>query len=119
MKGLIKCYTASGAIFMLLFGLFLIAGSVFLWINDEVFLGNSNIKYTFLGVALGLGIAVVGGAADGLYGICKLKASHMCVFQIFVILCMVLFIGLGVLLVFAPNLVFEGNCKESKNPAIG
>lgn len=51
----------------------------------------------FLGISLTVGIAVIGGATDGIYGICKNKGSHMCVFQIFVIICMIVFLGMAVL----------------------
>jgi hypothetical protein len=41
MGGLIKCFTTMGALFMLVFGVAIIAGSAYLFIHDDVFLGNS------------------------------------------------------------------------------
>ena len=73
--GLAKCFTTIGALFMLLFGIGVVGGTAYLWINDDFFLGNTNFKYTFLGISLGVGIVVVLGAADGMYGICKV---HNC-----------------------------------------
>ena len=81
-------------------------------------LGSTNLTWVCGGVWLGVGIAVVLGAADGMYGICKGKACHLCTFQIFVIICMVLFIGVSVILVFAPDIVFEGTCTQSDNAVI-
>ena len=116
--GLAKCFTTIGALFMLIFGLAIVAGTAYVWVNDDIFLGNSNLKYSFLGFALGIGLAVIGGATDGMYGICKGKPCHLCMFQIFVIVFMVIFIGFSVLLNFAPDIVFDGDCRVSKNPAI-
>ena len=41
MAGLIKCFTTMGALFMLAFGVAIVAGSAYLFIHDDVFLGNS------------------------------------------------------------------------------
>ena len=103
---------------MLVFGAAIIAGSAYLWINDDVFLDNSQLKNIFLGISLAVGIAVVGGATDGIYGICKGKGSHMCIFQIFVILCMVIFVGMAVLFSLSPSIVFDGTCSTSNNLVI-
>ena len=103
---------------MLIFGVAVIAGTAYLWVNDDVFLNNDNLKYTFLGISLAVGLAVVGGATDGIYGICKGKACHLCVFQIFVIVCMFVFLGVGVMFMLSTDVVFEGTCSNSKNPVI-
>jgi len=42
----------------------------------------------------------------------------MCVFQIFVIICMVVFIGMAVLFGLSHEIVFDGTCSVSKNPVI-
>ena len=115
---LAKCFTTIGALFMLVFGVAVIAGTAYLWVNDDVFLNNDNLKYTFLGISLAVGLAVVGGATDGIYGICKGKACHLCVFQIFVIVCMFVFLGVGVMFILSTDVVFEGTCSNSKNPVI-
>jgi hypothetical protein len=39
-------------------------------------------------------------------------------FQIFVIVFMVIFIGLGILVQYAPDIVFQGDCSTSTNPVI-
>jgi hypothetical protein len=72
----------------------------------------------FLGISLAVGIAVFGGATDGIYGICKGKGCHMCVFQIFVIICMVVFLGMAVLFGLSHEIVFDGTCSSSNNPVI-
>lgn len=115
---LAKCFTTIGALFMLIFGLTVIVGTAYLWVNDDVFLNNDNLKYTFLGIALAVGIAVVGGATDGIYGICKAKPCHLCIFQIFVIICMLVFLSVGVVFILSTDVVFEGTCSASKNKAI-
>ena len=104
--GLAKCFTTIGALFMLLFGIGVVGGTAYLWINDDFFLGNTNFKYTFLGISLGVGILVVLGAADGMYGICKVKPCHLCIFQIFVIICMVVFIAVGIMFMVSTDVVF-------------
>ena len=71
-----------------------------------------------LGTSFGVSTAIILGAAEGMYGICKEKPRYVCMFQIFVIIFMVLFIGLGVLLVLAPDIVFNGDCKTSTNKVI-
>ena len=119
MAALIKCFTTIGALFMLLFGVAILAGTAYLWSHDDVFLGNSDIKNTFLWVALIVGIIVVAGASDGIYGICRVKPCHLCIFQIFIIICLVLFTALAVVCAFTPGIVFEGTCTQSKNPVIG
>ena len=103
---------------MLLFGIGVIAGTAYLWVNDDVFLGNSDFKYTFLGISLAVGIVVVIGAADGMYGICKVKSCHLCIFQIFVMICMVVFIAVGIMFMVSTDVVFEGTCSKSKNSVI-
>ena len=118
MKPLIKCFTTLGALFILAFGVALLAGTIYVAINDEIFLGNTSIKWTILGIALGVALAVIGGAAEGIYGICKEKSRYVCMFQVFVIIFMVIFIGLGILVIFAPKLVFEGDCSVSNNVVI-
>ena len=95
MKGLAKCFTTLGALFMLAFGLAMLIGTFYLIFNDEVFLGNSSVKWIILGTAFGVSTAIILGAAEGMYGICKEKPKYVCMFQIFVIIFMVLFIGLG------------------------
>ena len=116
--GLAKCFTTIGALFMLLFGIFVIGGTAYLWVNDDVFLGNTDFKHTFLGISLAVGIVVVIGAADGMYGICKVKSCHLCIFQIFVIICMVVFLAVGIMFLISTDVVFEGTCSVSKNAVI-
>lgn len=118
MKPLIKCFTTLGALFILAFGVALLCGTVYVAINDEIFLGNTSIKWTMLGVSLGLSLTIIGGAAEGLYGICKENSRYVCVFQVFVIMFMVIFIGLGIAVVFAPDWVFNGDCTTSNNEVI-
>ena len=115
---LAKCFTTIGALFMLIFGLGVIGGTAYLWVNDEVFLGSSSLKNTFLGISLAVGIVVVLGAADGMYGICKVKPCHLCIFQIFVMICMVAFIAVGIMFMVSTDVVFEGTCSASKNKVI-
>lgn len=71
-----------------------------------------------LGISLGLSITIIGGGAEGVYGICKEKSRYVCVFQIFVIIFMIIFIGLGILIQFAPDIVFNGDCSTSTNQVI-
>ena len=108
MNGLIKCFTSIGAIFILLFGIAMLGGSIFLMVKDSIFLGNSSLKWTVTGILAGVAIFIIGGAAEGIYGICKVKPKLICCFQIFVIFFMILFIGMGILAAIAPNIVFNG-----------
>lgn len=71
MNFIVKCFTSLGALFVLLFGLALLSGTIYVTFNDAIFLGNSSIKWTMLGISLGLSLAIIGGGAEGIYGICK------------------------------------------------
>lgn len=66
-----KCFTTIGAIFFIVLGLAILALTIFLFFNNSIFLGNTNVEYTILGIMFGVGVSVIGTAAQGVYGICK------------------------------------------------
>lgn len=110
MSGVIKCFTTIGALFVLLFGLALFAGSIYIVVEDDVFLGNNSIKWTSFGIIMGVALLVITVSANAIYGICRGKPCLICCFQIFVIIFMVLFLGMGLLITFSDEIVFDGGC---------
>ena len=115
---LIKCFTTLGAIFILALGLGLLGITIYLFFNNSIFLGDTNIEYTVLGMSFGLSVTVIGTAAEGIYGICKKKPKVVCVFQIIVIILMLIFFAFGVSLFFLPDIFFNGGCGNSSNLVI-
>ena len=114
---LAKFFTTIGTTFMLVFGVAVIVGTAYLWANDDVFL-NSNIKNTYFIISLVVGLAVAGGATNGIYLIYKGKPCHLFVFQIFLMVCMLVFLGVGVMFILSIDVVFEGTCSNSENSVI-
>lgn len=70
MKKLIKLFTGLGALIILLIGLALLGLTIYGYINSSIFLGDNETKNLILGIMLGVSLAIVGGAAEGIYGIC-------------------------------------------------
>ena len=115
MNGLIKCFTILGALFIMLFGVALLAGSIYIVIEDDVFLGNTSIKWITFGILFGVSLVVIPVSASAMFGICRGRPKMICCFQIFVIVFIVLFIGIGVFFVIADDIVFDGGCSNSSN----
>lgn len=67
---------------------------------------------------LSVSLAIIGGSAEGIYGICKGKPKLICCFQIIVIFFMIIFLGVGIGLVYLPDIFFNGGCSDSNNPVI-
>jgi hypothetical protein len=118
MRGLIKLFTGLGALILLLIGIGLLAVSIYGYINSSIFLGDDSTKNLVLGVLLGVSLAIIGGSAEGLYGICKERPKLICGFQIIVILFMLIFFGAGAGFVYLPDAFFNGDCQTSTNSVI-
>lgn len=118
MKPLIKLFTGLGALIMLLIGVGILAITVYGFVNSSIFLGDTSTRNTVLYIMLGASLAIIGGSAEGLYGICKEKPKMICAFQIIVIIFMIIFIGVGFGLVYLPNAFFNGDCLTSTNTVI-
>ena len=43
MKPIIKCFTTFGALFILAFGLAVLAATIYLFFNNSIFLGNTTV----------------------------------------------------------------------------
>jgi len=71
-----------------------------------------------LGTLLGTSLLIIIGTITGLGGVCKEKAQLICCFQIIVIIFMMIFLGLGVGLVFVPSIFFDGDCQTSSTGVI-
>jgi hypothetical protein len=118
MRGLIKFFTGLGALILLLVGVGLLALTIYGYINSSVFLGSSDTQNIVLGVMLGVSLAIIGGSAEGIYGICKEKPKLICAFQIIVIIFMFIFFGAGAGIVYLPSAFFNGDCQSSTNVVI-
>lgn len=118
MKKLFKVFTGFGALILLLIGVAMLALTVYGYINNSIFVGDTNTQNTILGIMLGVSLAIITGAAEGIYGICAEKPKLICFFQILVILFMIIFIGVGVGLVYLPEAFFNGDCATSTNSVI-
>ena len=118
MKPLIKLFTGLGALLMLLIGIGILAITIYGFVNSSIFLGDANTKNMVLYIMLGVSIAIIGGSAEGLYGICKEKPKMICAFQIIVIIFLVIFVGVGVGLIYLPTAFFNGDCQTSTNTVI-
>lgn len=118
MKGLVKFFTGLGALILLLVGIGLLAVTIYGYVNSTIFLGDSSTKNLVLGIMLGVSLAIIGGSAEGIYGICKQRPKLICGFQIIVIIFMIIFIGAGVGLVILPDKFFNGDCSSSTNSVI-
>ena len=70
MKKLIKIFTGLGALAILIIGLALLGLTIYGYINSSIFLGDHDTKNLVLGIMLAVSLAIVGGAAEGIYGIC-------------------------------------------------
>ncbi len=118
MKPLIKLFTGLGALIMLLVGVGILAVTIYGFINSSIFLGDANTKNMVLYIMLAVALAVIGGSAEGLYGICKEKPRMICAFQIIVIIFMVIFFGVAIGLLYLPSAFFNGDCNTSTNVVI-
>lgn len=118
MRGLIKLFTGLGALILLLIGIGVLAVTIYGFVNSTIFLGDANTRNLVLGIMLGVSLAIIGGAAEGLYGICKGKPKLICGFQIIVIIFMIIFFGVGGGLVYLPDAFFNGDCQSSTNSVI-
>ena len=118
MRGLIKLFTSIGALALLLIGVGLLAVTIYGFVHSQIFLGDYNTKNLVLGIMLSVSLAIIGGSAEGIYGICKGKPKLICCFQIIVIFFMIIFLGVGVGLVYLPDVFFNGDCTNSNNPVI-
>lgn len=118
MRKLIKFFSGLGAILLMLLGIALLGLTIYGYLYPSIFVGDASTKNTVLGIMLGVSIAIIGGCAEGIIGICKENAKMICWFQIIVIIFMAIFIGLGVGLLMLPGILFEGDCASSKNQVI-
>lgn len=117
MRGLLKFFTGLGALVLLLVGVGLLALTVYGYVNSSVFLGSGS-QNLVLGIMLGMSLAIIGGSAEGIYGICKERPKMICVFQILVIIFMIIFFGAGAGFVYLPDAFFNGGCANSTNSVI-
>jgi hypothetical protein len=118
MRKLIKFFSVLVALIIMLIGIALLVLTIFGFFYPSIFVGDTSTKNTVLGIMLGVSIAIIGGCAEGIIGICKENAKMICWFQIIVIIFTAIFIGLGVGLLLLPGILFEGDCANSKNSAI-
>ena len=118
MNPCIKLFTGLGALILLIIGLGFCAFSAYGWINPSIFVGDEQTRNLTLGIFVAVGVSIIGASANGLYGICAEKPKMLCCFQLFVVLFLLIFLGLGIALAVLPGVFFEGSCSTSTNSVI-
>lgn len=118
MKALIKLFTGLGALIILFVGISLLAVTIYGFVNSSLFLGDASTRNIVLGIMLAVSLGIIGGAGEGIYGICKERPKLICVFQIIVIIFMLIFFAGGIGLVYITDNFFNGTCSNSTNAVI-
>ena len=91
-----KGCSSLGAIFVLVIGLLMTGVTIYGYFHPELFLNDTNQRNLILGIAIGADALIIFSAILGLCGIKKGNAGLICIFQIFIILFFIVFLGLGI-----------------------
>lgn len=118
MLGVLKCFSSLGAIIMLVVGLLFTGITVYAFINQDVFITDEEIKHTILNTMIIISTVVVGVAIDGIIGVMRKKCCMIFIYQIFIVIFLAVFLGIGIGSNIIPDKVFEGNCTVSSNGLI-
>lgn len=113
-----KGCSSIGAIFILIIGLAMTGVTIYGYFHPELFFNETQDRNTILGVLIAADIAIILGALLGMCGIKKQNSALICIFQIFVIIFCVVFLGVGIGSSVLPAAVFPGNCTNSDNQMI-
>ena len=103
---------------MLAVGLAFTGITIYAFINQNVFLSNETIKQNILNGMIIVSATLVSVSITAIVGVVKKKCCYIFIYQIFLILFIALFAFLGIGGQIIPGAVFDGDCKNSKNPLI-
>lgn len=109
-----KAFSNIGAFLILLVGLFMCGITVYGYIRSELIFN----QYTLIGILAGADVLILIGAIIGIIGIKRGNGFLICIFQIFVIIFLAVFLGIGIGAELLPEKVFDGTCTESDNELI-
>ena len=92
MMSMLKAFSKLGAFLIFIVGLFMMGITIYGFINSELLFN----QYTLLGILLAADLLILIGATLGIVGIRRGNGFLICVFQIFVIIFLLVFFGLGI-----------------------
>lgn len=118
MLAIMKGCSSIGAIFILIIGLAMTGVTIYGYFHPEYFLDNTEQRNIILGISMGASLLIVLGSLLGICGVKKGNSALICVFQIFVMVFFVVFLGLGIGSELLPGSMFQGNCTISDNKGI-
>lgn len=111
---IIKGFTGFGGFVILAIGLAMLGVTIWAFTNAAL----SFNQYTFLGILLGFDFLVILASIIGICGIKRQNGFMICVFQFFVMLFFLAFVGIGITAEILPKQVFDGDCTTSSNDLI-
>lgn len=114
MIGVLKGFSKLGAFLIFIIGLGMLGVTIYGFIRSELIFN----QYTILGILLGADILILIGSAIGIAGIRRGNGCLICIFQIFVLVFLVVFLGIGIGAELLPEKVFNGDCTQSNNELI-
>ena len=118
MLNVLKCFSSIGAIIMLIVGFSFTGITVYAFMNQDIFLSDENVKHEILNGMIIVSSVVVIVSILGIIGVVKKNCCLIFVYQIFLLIFLAMFLAIGVGCTILPDLVFEGDCKTSKNSLI-
>jgi hypothetical protein len=92
--------------------------TIYGYFHSELFLNNTEDRNLILGISMAGSLLIVMAALLGICGVKKGNAGLICIFQIFVIIFFIVFLGLGIGGELLPGALLQGNCTDSNNKAI-
>ena len=88
--------------------------TIWSFVNSELIFN----QYTLLGILLGSDILILIGACIGFAGLKRGNGCLICLFQVFVVIFLVVFLGIGIGAELLPKHTFNGECDSSENELI-
>lgn len=108
---IMKGFTGIGGFLILAIGVVMLGITIWGFFHTELTFDN----YTLLGILMAADFIIISVAIIGICGIKKANGFMICLFQIFVIVFFLGFLGIGIAANTLPKTVFEGNCTSSDN----
>ena len=114
MQTIMKGFSGIGGFLILAIGIGMLGVTVYGFMHSELLFN----EYTLLGILLASDILIILGATIGIIGIKRGSGPLICLFQVFVLIFLLMFLGIGIGAEVLPKSVFNGNCTTSNNPLI-
>lgn len=106
MLSIMKAFSGIGGFLILAIGVVMLGITIWGFFHTELTFD----QYTLLGVLMAADFIIIAVSIIGICGIKRANGLMICIFQIFVIVFFVGFLGIGVVANVLPKTVFEGNC---------